>query len=695
MSKTFLLEIGSEEIPARFMASTLEQLKNLAIQGLNRERLDYQEVRTMGTPRRLALIVEGMADQQRQQQLEIKGPARKVAFDEQGRPTKAAAGFARNSGVDVSDLEIRATPAGEYVFAVKREEGRPAPQVLAELAPSFIHALAFPKPMRWGYSDFRFARPIHWLVAMLGQEVIPFRLEDLESGRVTYGHRFLGQGAITLEQADHYMEQLAANHVVVDQVRRRDMIWRQVLSLAAAEGGIVKTDEDLLEEITYLVEYPTALCGHFPESYLELPAEVLITPMREHQRYFPIWDQQDRLLPKFIAVRNGTDQHLAIVAAGNEKVLKARLADARFFFEEDLKQPLADLVPRLGDIVFLENLGSMASKVERIRALAEILANRLGWSAQMRQDADRTALLAKADLVTAMVYEFPELQGIMGSEYAVRSGEKPEVAAGIREHYLPRFSGDQLPAAPLGVLISIADKLDSVVGCFAVGIQPTGSQDPYALRRQALAICTILRERGLELILNDLIEQAYELYAADPAVNLRLERTELEREIMEFMRLRLRGMLLEQGITYDVADAVLAAGFSNVPDLFRRAAAVQQLKGTAQFSDLITAFTRAHNLAVHAGAAAVNPELFETEFERNLFQTSSRTGIAMDSALENRQVAEALVCLAQLQQPVAEFFEGIMVMVEDAAIRQNRLALLRGVSELGRKVADFTKIVIV
>ena len=694
MPRNLLLEIGTEEIPARFMESALVQLKNLAQETLSEERIEFTEIMVYGTPRRLALLVQGVAEQQNEKVEEVKGPSRKAAFDAEGRPTKAAQGFARSQGVAVEDLELRQTPAGEYLFALKRKSGRSTREVLPDLLPGFITGLNFPKPMRWGYSEMRFARPIHWLLALYGTEVISFELGGIHSDRVTYGHRFLGQGRITLENVDEYPERLKENYVLVDQEQRRALIRRQIQELARQEGGKVDPDEDLLEEVTYLLEYPTALCGKFDEKYLELPEEVLITPMREHQRYFPVRDPSGQLLPKFITVRNGTGDHLEVVREGNEKVLRARLADAQFFFEEDLKVPLEQNVKKLSKIVFQESLGMISDKVQRIRALSGFMANRLGWSEEKKNKLDRAALLAKADLVTNMVYEFPELQGSMGTEYARRGGEKPEVAQAIREHYLPRHAGDKLPATNLGVVVSLADKLDTIVGCFGAGIQPTGSQDPYALRRQALGICRIMLERGLELSMTALIEEAYRLYAEAGQVRLKLTQEQVILEMREFFQLRLRNLMGEQGIVYDVQEAVLAAGFDNLPDLYRRALEVQSFRQRPEFADLITAYTRAHNLARQAESETLEVTTFIDPVETQLFTALQRAQKEVEAALSSQEIARALESIATLREPIEEFFNRVMVMVDDPDVRRNRLALLAQISQLATKIADFSRIVI-
>ncbi|MFZ5626557.1 MAG: glycine--tRNA ligase subunit beta, partial [Bacillota bacterium] len=564
MAKEFLLEIGTEEIPAKFLPGAIKQLEELAQKALDKEKLTYEQIRVWATPRRLVLNITGLPEKQADVTEEVKGPAKKAAFDAEGKPTKAVEGFARSQGVALAELLIKEVNGVEYVFARKEIKGRSTAEVMTELAPTFISGLSFPKPMRWAHYDFRFARPIRWLLCLLDDQVLEFRLENLVSGRLTYGHRVLGPGPFTVNHAAEYRQLLLEKgYVMVDQEERRRQVWQQIQDLAAREGGQVEEDADLLEEIIHLLEYPTALCGSFEPEFLQLPDEVIITPMKEHQRYFPVRDQQGKLMNKFITVRNGTADYIEIVREGNEKVLRARLADARFFYEEDQKQPLAAYLPRLDKIVFQENLGTLGEKVQRIQNLTSYLAETLQVEEEEKEIAARTAWLAKADLVTSMVYEFPELQGIMGRYYARLSGEREEVAQAIFEHYLPRFAGDMLPASVAGALVSIADKLDTIVGCFAVGIQPTGSQDPYALRRQALGICHILLQRGWHLDLPAAINRTYAAIADKPGLKLDREKTVVE--VMEFFRLRLRYILMEdEGLAYDTVDAVLAAGYADL-----------------------------------------------------------------------------------------------------------------------------------
>ncbi|NPV26840.1 MAG: glycine--tRNA ligase subunit beta [Firmicutes bacterium] len=691
MSKDLLMEIGTEEIPAKFMEPALAQLKSLAERALIEERLSAGEVMTYGTPRRLALYIKELAERQGDLVEEVKGPAKRVAFDEQGQPTKAAQGFARSQGVAVEDLVVKDTGAGEYVFATKRATGSPTEEVLPRLLPALITGLSFPKPMRWGYGELRFARPIRWLVALWGTEVIPFDLEGIKTGRETYGHRFLSQGPLTLKEPVEYLTKLEKAYVIVDQRRRKEMIWAQIQQLAAQHGGWVEPDEELLEEVTHLLEYPTALCGGFSEDYLVLPREVLITTMREHQRYFPVLDSQGNLLPKFITVRNGTADHLSVVQTGNEKVLRARLADAWFFYEEDLKTPLATNVEKLQKIVFQESLGTVYEKVERIRVLVRYLGQKLGLSDEQLADADRAAYLTKADLVTNMVYEFPELQGIMGADYARQNGEKPNVAQAIFEHYLPRHAGDILPASVIGSLVSIADKIDTIVGCFAVGIQPTGSQDPYALRRQALGICHVILNQKLKLSLSDLINTAYSLY--ENKIKAKLTREDVLREVQEFLRQRIRNILMDRGVTYDVADAVLAAGYDDVVWAELRSQGIQVFRSQPNFAALLTAFTRANNLAKNAVTSEVNVNIFAHKVEQALYDVLVAIQEKVQADLEQERIIPALEKIASLQPVIAEFFEGVMVMVEDEQVRNNRLALLKRISDFMGQIADFSKIV--
>jgi glycyl-tRNA synthetase beta chain len=691
MAANFLLEIGVEEMPARFLNPALNQLKSLAESSLQENRLKYEEVHTMGTPRRLTLFVRGLAEKQESLKEEVKGPAEKVAFKD-GKPTRAAEGFAKSQGVSVQDLITKPVGHVDYVFAVRQEEGRPAEDLLKEIAPALITGLHFPKPMRWGGLEFRFARPIRWLLALYSSRVISFELAGQQSDRVTYGHRFMSTGPVTIERPEDYLSKLEEVYVLAEPGERKERIRKQIEELVRQAGGKVMNDEDLLDEVTNLVEYPTALMGSFDAGYLELPPEVLITPMKEHQRYFPVQDSEGNLLPRFIAVRNGGQEHLDVVRAGNEKVLKARLEDAAFFWQEDLKETLAARVDDLKKVVFQETLGTMYQKVQRIAKLSGHLIKFLGGDEQAVSVTRRAAMLAKADLVTNMVYEFPELQGIMGREYALYQGEKPEVAQAIFEHYLPRHAGDELPDSLPGKALSLADKTDTLVGCFAIGIQPTGSQDPYALRRQALGICNIVLDYGPGLSLKEMVHRAYE--GLKETVDLQYSEEVVWGNLQDFIRQRLRGLMTDMGLRYDTVEAVLATGFDDIAGVYMRGRAVEEFRRGSEFEALLTAFTRASNLSKKAPALEVNTGLLQDDAEKKLYEAYTGLVEEVRPYLKQQDYPRVLENIARLRKPVDEFFEQVMVMVDEQEVRENRLVLLRNIARFIGSVADFSKIVV-
>lgn len=691
MARDFLLEIGTEEIPARFVGPALEELRARAREELAARRLNCGSLRAYGTPRRLALLVEALAERQADREAEVKGPAARAAFGPDGAPTKAAEGFARAQGVAVADLVVRSTAGGEYVFARKREAGRPAQEVLAELLPALISGLSFPRPMRWGEHEQRFIRPVHWLVALYGEEVIPLTWAGVRSGRRTRGHRFLAPEWLELRSPADYLPRLEEAFVIADQERRKAIIWQGVRQVAAESAGTVQEDAGLLEEVTQLVEYPTPLLGSFDRAFLELPEEVLITPMREHQRYFPVRDGEGRLLPCFVAVRNGDARHLDVVRRGNEKVLRARLADAAFFYREDLKEPLPGRVDRLRDIVFQESLGSMYQKTLRLVELATFLGRQLDLPGPAMEDAARAAYLCKADLTTSMVFEFPELQGIMGSYYAAHAGERASVCQAIREHYQPRFSGDEPPATPVGAVVGLADKVDSIVGGFRAGLQPTGSQDPYGMRRQALGIVHTVLRHGFRLSLARLAEKASHLYEGEAAGR---PWEEIREEVAAFLRQRLQNVLEERGFAYDVVQAVLAAGWEDPADALQRAEALGRFRQEEEFAALHTALVRARNLARQGGGGPVAEALFQEEEEKKLFQALQRVESQVQAALARGDYLAALRAGASLRQPIDDFFAAVLVMAEDSRVRENRLALLARVSGLYAPLADFSQLVV-
>lgn len=692
MAKDLLFEIGIEEIPARFMEPALKQLRELAADGLQQAGLEYADMQVYGTPRRIALLVKDLAEMQPDSQQESKGPALKAAFDAAGQPTKALLGFCRGQGIEPDTVLQKEIKGVQYVYAVKHIQGRPTAELLPAMLEEIVHKLYFPKPMRWGNNEMRFARPIRWLVLLFGQEVLPLEIAGVKAGRVTRGHRFLGNGQAEIKEPAAYLLTLQNEYVVADQKVRREKIWAQIQAVAKVAGGQVKPDEDLLSELVYILEYPTALLGSFDAKYLEIPEELVVTPMREHQRYFPVYDAAgQKLLPHFITVRNGNSEHLDIVQAGNEKVLAARLADAEFFWHEDCSHPLADNLPRLAHIVFHEKLGTLDAKVQRIKTLAGHIATKLVFSDDDRRDTERAAELLKCDLVSNAVYEFTELQGIMGEYYAQHDGETPQVAAAIREHYLPRFAGDALPQTKAGIALALADRLDSLVGFFAQGMIPTGSQDPYALRRAAIGVMQILLQNKLGLNLLWLCQKAYALYEG-----ITLERDEpatLE-ALASFFEQRLENILAEEGVAYDVVNAVSGLPLFCPLYNYQKAHALADFRGDGEFAQLMAAYGRAANLLKNAQPAAeVQEQLLEEQAERELFAALSAASSKVKSALALRDYLAALRVLASVRPQMDDFFEEVMVMAESEALRGNRLALLQKLVAMTAELGDLSALV--
>ncbi|MDY3740609.1 MAG: glycine--tRNA ligase subunit beta [Selenomonadaceae bacterium] len=686
MAKTLLLEIGTEEVPAHVMPGILAQLKENAEKTFAGLRISYDSVKTVGTPRRTALIVEGLAETQADLSKENRGPALNIAFDADGNPTKAALGFARGQKVDAKDLVKK----DGYVYAMIHEAGGQTRDLLSDTLKGLVDGLNFPNNMHWANLDYKFIRPLRWLVALYGDEVIDFEVAAVKSGRVSRGHRFLSEGDFEIPNADSYEKACEDNFIIVDQEKRCAMIRQQVEEVAAANGGKAEIEEDLLEEVLYLVEYPTALCGSFDEKYLKLPAEAVITPMRDHQRYFPVL-KDGQLLPLFITVRNGGKEHLEIVQHGNERVLRARLEDAQFFFDEDRKKSLEAHGEKLKTVVFQDGLGTIADKAVRLEALAGYIADKLEVSEIEKKDACRAAKLAKADLVTGMVCEFTELQGIMGREYAKLDGESDAVAQAIDEHYMPRFAGDAQPASVAGRIVSLADKIDNLVATFSRGLIPTGSQDPFALRRQALGIVNMLNEAKYHICLKGLVNKELDLLnITDEA-----KRTKLQNDVAEFMKLRLKNVLSEAGIRYDVVDAV----FVDINDMYAvglRAEAVNEAVKAEEAAQTIQAFNRAGNIARKADGveAAVNPDIFVNEVEGVLNDALKLAKAKVENAVAEQNYAVAIDELTKLAAPIDNFFDAVMVMDKDEAVKNNRLGLLKSVDNLICEVADFSKIVL-
>ncbi|MGI6308295.1 MAG: glycine--tRNA ligase subunit beta [Dethiobacteria bacterium] len=688
-----LLEIGTEEIPARFMPGGLKQLQEKAEKLFQEHRLDCGNVLTFGTPRRLVLLVKDLAGEQRSKEEKIRGPARHVAFDPEGNPTKAALGFAGRLGLKVEELSIEKTEKGEHLFAIKKVAGEKTAEVLIELLPNLVKDLTFPKNMFWGENKIRFPRPIRWFLCLYGTEVIPFTYGGLKAGNQTRGHRFLKPGPLVIKEPAHYFSAIEEAGVLVDPERRRQIITEKVQAAAAEQGLKAHIDPVLLEEVTFLVEKPEVLLCSFPENYLQLPREVLVTTMQSHQRYFPVEDLQGQICSFFVVVSNNSAAPAVIVRSGNERVLKARLADARFFYTEDLKTSLESKVEKLKRILFQEGLGSLYEKTRRLVAACQFLAERLDFNAGDKKAALRAAYLCKADLATGMVGEFPELQGSMGKEYALHSGEEEAVAAAVFEHYLPRFAGDRLPRTRPGALVALADKADHLAAFFALGIRPTGSQDPYALRRQCLGLLQILLEQGFPLNFGELLGQALSrLYEENK--NLQdLPQKELLAQIKEFAWQRLRYLFQEKGMDYDLIEAVLHIPLEQIALLWQRVSFLQKNRQSENLALAAAAYVRVANLARQARPGIeLTEELFQEEGEKKLYQQYIRTRKRVEAGVAVNDLEEMLAALASLKTPLDLFFEEVLVMIEDERIRNNRLAFLLAIKNLYLQLADFSKI---
>lgn len=685
MSKTLLLEIGTEEVPAHVMPGILSQLKENAAKTFEELRIEYKNIKTLGTPRRSALLVEGLAEQQADLSKENRGPAVNIAFDADGNPTKAAQGFARGQGVKPEELVTK----DGYVYAMVHEKGGQTVDLLGDTLKGLVDGLNFPNNMHWADLDYKFIRPLRWLVALYGQDVIDFEVANVKSGRTSRGHRFLSEGDFEIANADDYVEACRKASIIVDQNERCEMIRQQIAEVAAANGGQAEVNEDLLEEVLYLVEYPTALCGKFDEKYLALPAEAVITPMRDHQRYFPVL-KDGKLLPLFITIRNGGKEHLETVQHGNERVLRARLEDAQFFFDEDRKKTLEQHGEKLKTVVFQDGLGTIYDKALRLEVLAGYIADAIGANEQDKKDAVRAAKLAKADLVTGMVTEFTELQGVMGREYALLDGETKAVAQAIDEHYMPRFAGDSQPASVAGRIVSLADKIDTIVGTFSRGLIPTGSQDPFALRRQALGIVNMLKEAQYHISLSQLVAKSMELLKIADAG----QQAKLQNDVADFMKLRLKNVLADAGIRYDVVDAVFVT-VDDIYGVFLRAQAVNEAV-KQDMEKTIQAFVRTGNIARKAEdvQAAVETGLLAEQVEKDLYKAYEAAASKVEKEVAAQDYAGAIATLSQLAAPIDAFFDGVMVMDKDEKIKNNRLGLLKLVDNLICQVADFSKIVL-
>lgn len=712
---TFLLEVGTEDLPARFVSDAIAQWQSRIPASLAEHHLTASSIEVYGTPRRLAVVIQGLPTQQPDREEEAKGPAAQAAFKD-GKPTKAAEGFARSRGVSVDALEIRATDKGDFVFVVQRIQGRPTAEILTELVPGWITGLEGDRFMRWGDGDLRFPRPIRWLIPLLDDQVLPLVLENgaerVESDRVSQGHRVLHPQPVTIAHADQYVETLRAAFVEVNSQARRETITAQIKSAADSVQGVASVSPSLLKEVVDLVEYPTAVVGSFDAAFLELPSQVITSEMESHQRYFPVLKaaDSDELLPNFITISNGDPAKSAIIASGNERVLRARLSDGKFFFDADRTQPLEAYLPRLEQVTFQRDLGSVREKVNRIGRIAEHIADQLDLGSGSRTLIQRTALLCKADLVTQMVGEFPELQGVMGQKYAAASGEPQEVADGIFEHYLPRSADDALPETLTGRVVGLSDRLDTLVSIFGIGKLPSGSSDPFALRRAANAVISITWDADWPLNLHALLQKIVSDFVTTFST---VDAALLLGQLRDFFLQRIRTLLQDdRQVDYDLVNAVLGENdpdyaeraLQNVLDVRERALFLQAIRANGTLDTIYETVNRASRLAAQGDldmaqidpAEWVEPALFEQPSEAAFHEALVAMVPQTQAAQRNCDYQTLVKALAKIAPVVSQFFDGeqsVLVMAEDPAIRRNRLNLLGLLRNHARVLADFGAIV--
>ncbi len=689
--ETLLLEIGTEEIPAGYIEPALTVLSSTLLKKMTDARIEHGSAKIFATPRRLALEVQKVADKQKSMTSDVLGPPEKVGFDKKGQPTVAAKKFAEKVGVSVNALTVEDTVKGRYLCAKVTERGLPTRTLLKNILPEVILATPFPKTMKWAELDIQFARPIHSIVALLGDKIIPFTLGDTQSGRYTCGHYFMNPGKIKISSPKDYVKILRDANVIIDLQERKKGVEKEINKAAKSVGGKILPDDGLVEIVKNLVEYPVATVGNFDQGFLEVPREVLITAMREHQKYFAVIDKNGNLMPCFVAVNNTRTKNMKLVATGHEWVLRARLADAQFFFKSDLKESLDDRVEKLKGVLFQAKLGSMHEKVERVQKIAGFLADKVEKGVNLKKEATRAAWLCKADLVSQVVGEFPKLQGVMGRVYASIAKEPANVAAAIEEHYRPIYSGGELPKTTAGAVLGIADKIDNICGFFSVGLVPTGASDPYALRRQGLGIIQIMLEKDFSFSLRAVIEKSIKLYNIKGAKNIR----EIADNVNTFILNRMTHQLAEDGFSKDVIASVVSVSGDNVPDLWNRAKALQDLKTAPDFEPLAVAFKRVVNIIKKAKAfkaKPVNNSLFEHDSESELFSAYEDVKNRVADNLVKGEFGQALHEIASLRDTVDAFFDGVLVMAKNTKIRNNRLALLRHIADLFETIADFSKI---
>ncbi|MEA2087827.1 MAG: glycine--tRNA ligase subunit beta [Candidatus Caldatribacteriota bacterium] len=689
-----ILEIGTEEIPAQYMENALKDLNRLAQRYLEESRINYKKIKVYGTPRRLILSIFHINEKQEDIFLKIKGPAYSIAYNKDSKPQKPALKFAQSQGVNIEDLIIEDTEKGKYIFASKSMIGQPTIDILSQVFPKIIKSMQFPKSMRWGERSLRFIRPVRWILALYGKEIIKFNLNGLDSENITYGHRLLAPQKIKISSIQEYFKKLEKSYVIVDPKIRENIVKTDIKQIIKEIDGKKIINEKQLKEIVYLVEYPNAILGKYDKKYLELPKDVLTVVMEKHQKYFPVFKNKDELLPLFIVIINNSKKHASKIREGNENVLRARLEDAKFFYREDQKVPLEKKVDKLKNVIFKENLGSLFDKTERLELLCDYIADVLQVEQKAKKDLLRAAHLCKADLVTEMVKEFPELQGIMGKEYAILSGERKEAAEAIFEHYLPRFSGDRLPQTKCGMILGIADKVDSIIGCFVMGLTPTGSQDPYGLRRQSRGKIAIILKNNLKISLKDIIQKSLFLYKESSSIELKIDEDKIISQILNYLKQRVKNIFLEEGIRYDVIDAVLTVDSDgDVVDIKHRIKTIEELYNQPIFRKILNSSSRVLNLSKNNEENEVNRLLLKEKAELNLFHNYESIYPRTKEFISNREYKKVFKLLGDLCEPVDEFFDQVLVMDKDKEIRKNRVALIKKIGILFNQVADLSKIV--
>lgn len=685
----YLLEIGVEELPSRFVNMAIEQLEDKSQKLLVENELGFEDVKVYATPRRLSLIIESLDEKQKDMQKEVKGPSVKIAYDDEKNPTKPLLGFMKSQKITEDDIVIKEVKGTDYVFAQISSVGKESSEILKEIIPGLIKDINFPKNMRWGGKNLRFARPIRWIVSLLDDKVVDFDFEGIQVGNTTKGHRFLGSSEVIIDNVENYEKLLEDNYVILDQNKRREIIKYESTKIAKSLGGEIHENEDLLEELTYIVEYPSPIKGSIKEKYLSLPKEVVTTTMIDHLRFTPIYSQKGELLPYFITVRNGTKDYEDIVIAGNEKVLGARLEDAKFFYDDDISRLLEDYVENLNGVLFHDKLGTMLEKEKRDGVVANKIAESLSFADEAIDAIKRVAHLSKADLTTKMVIEFTELQGVIGEIYALKSGEKDIVATAIREQYLPKFAGDKLPESSVGSIFSLADKIDTIAGLFAIGEIPTGSTDPFALRRSAIGVINIIRNNSWKFDLNEAVEASLYEYIND--LGLTFNHEEVIENVRDFFFGRIKTMLQEEGIRYDIIDSVLIPE-SEIHNIFDKANELDEWFKEDR-SHFVDAYKRINNLTKNVDLLEINEDLLKEEAEKDLYNKFIEIDESFNDALSSERYKKAMDLLNDLVPAIDSFFDSVMVMAEDEKIRENRLALINRIEENIQKILKIENIV--